>query len=63
MPFATVGAVSGRSLRAANCVAAVVAVEAGRITFSTLFAFLHALPMLPARLLGWTPGPGERAMA
>ena len=33
------------------------------ITFSALFAFLHALLMLPARLLGWTPGPGERAAA
>lgn len=33
------------------------------ITFSALFAFLHALLMLPARLLGWTPRPGERAMA
>jgi hypothetical protein len=26
------------------------------ITFSALFAFLHALLMLPARLLGWRPG-------
>ena len=25
------------------------------ITFGALFAFLHALLMLPARLLGWTP--------
>ena len=25
------------------------------ITFSALFAFLHALLMLPARLLGWRP--------
>ncbi len=25
------------------------------ITFSALFAFLHALLMLPARLLGWKP--------
>ncbi|GAA3912424.1 hypothetical protein [Luteimonas lutimaris] len=27
------------------------------ITFSALFAFLHALLMLPARLLGWKPAP------
>ena len=27
------------------------------ITFGALFAFLHALLMLPARLLGWTPTP------
>ncbi|MFC5576914.1 hypothetical protein ACFPOA_02660 [Lysobacter niabensis] len=27
------------------------------ITFSALFAFLHALLMLPARLLGWRSGP------
>ncbi|MCF7221548.1 hypothetical protein [Marilutibacter chinensis] len=27
------------------------------ITFSALFAFLHALLTLPARLLGWRPGP------
>ena len=33
------------------------------ITFSALFAFLHALLMLPARVLGWTPKPSERAMA
>ena len=33
------------------------------ITFSALFAFLHALLMLPARLLGWKPKPGEAAMA
>ena len=33
------------------------------ITFSALFAFLHALLMLPARVLGWTPKPGQRAMA
>ena len=25
------------------------------ITLSALFSFLHALLMLPARLLGWTP--------
>ena len=25
------------------------------ITFSALFAFLHALQKLPARLLGWKP--------
>lgn len=25
------------------------------ITFSALFAFLHAVLMLPARLLGWKP--------
>jgi len=25
------------------------------VTFSALFAFLHALLMLPARLLGWKP--------
>lgn len=33
------------------------------ITFSALFAFLHALLMLPARVLGWTTNPGQRAMA
>ena len=33
------------------------------ITFSALFAFLHALLMLPARVLGWTPKPSQRAMA
>ena len=27
------------------------------ITFSAVFAFLHALLMLPARLLGWKPTP------
>ncbi|GGD34582.1 hypothetical protein [Pseudoxanthomonas indica] len=27
------------------------------ITFSALFALLHALLMLPARLLGWRPRP------
>ena len=27
------------------------------ITFSALFAFLHAVLMLPARLLGWKPAP------
>lgn len=33
------------------------------ITFSALFAFLHALLMLPTRLLGWKPKAGEAAMA
>jgi hypothetical protein len=33
------------------------------ITFSALFAFLHALLMLPARLLGWRPRPATQAMA
>jgi hypothetical protein len=33
------------------------------ITFSALFAFLHALLMLPARWLGWSPKPGASAMA
>ena len=32
------------------------------ITFSALFAFLHALLMLPARLLGWKP-KADAAMA
>ena len=27
------------------------------ITFSALFAFLQALLMLPARVLGWKPAP------
>lgn len=27
------------------------------ITFSALFAFLHAVLMLPARALGWRPEP------
>ena len=27
------------------------------VTFTALFAFLHALLMLPARLLGWRPRP------
>ena len=27
------------------------------ITFSALFAFLQALLMLPARMLGWKPAP------
>ena len=27
------------------------------ITFSAMFALLHALLTLPARLLGWRPGP------
>lgn len=27
------------------------------ITFSAVFAFLHALLMLPARMLGWKPTP------
>ena len=33
------------------------------ITFSALFAFLHALLMLPARLLGWRPAPSSSALA
>ena len=33
------------------------------ITFSALFAFLHALLMLPARLLGWKPVSPNAAMA
>ncbi len=33
------------------------------ITFSALFAFLHALLMLPARLLGWKPRPTVQAAA
>ncbi|HWS77217.1 MAG TPA: hypothetical protein VN205_02460 [Thermomonas sp.] len=33
------------------------------ITFSALFAFLHALLMLPARMLGWAPKPGASAAA
>lgn len=33
------------------------------ITFSALFAFLHALLMLPARLLGWKPRSVEAATA
>ena len=33
------------------------------ITFSALFAFLHTLLMLPARLLGWKPSPSSHAMA
>lgn len=33
------------------------------ITFSALFAFLHALLMLPARVLGWRPTPARGAMA
>ena len=32
------------------------------ITFSALFAFLHALLMLPARLLGGRPRPTVQAM-
>ena len=32
------------------------------ITFSALFAFLHALLMLPARLLGWKPKTAAPAM-
>ncbi|QNU14355.1 hypothetical protein [Thermomonas sp. XSG] len=31
------------------------------ITFSALFAFLQAVLFLPARLLGWRPGPGTAA--
>ncbi len=33
------------------------------ITFSALFAFLQALLMLPARLLGWKPQPGAQPVA
>ncbi|QDA57315.1 hypothetical protein [Thermomonas aquatica] len=33
------------------------------ITFSALFALLHALLTLPARLLGWKPKAGEAALA
>lgn len=33
------------------------------ITFSALFAFLHALLMLPARLLGWKPASPSASMA
>ena len=33
------------------------------ITFSALFAFLHALLMLPARLLGWKPSVPVAALA
>jgi hypothetical protein len=33
------------------------------ITFSALFAFLHALLTLPARLLGWRPRPATQATA
>lgn len=33
------------------------------ITFAALFAFLHALLMLPARLLGARPRPAAQAMA
>ena len=33
------------------------------IAFSALFALLQALLMLPARLLGWTPKAGDRALA
>ena len=33
------------------------------ITFAALFAFLSALPMLPARLLGWRPRAGTPATA
>jgi hypothetical protein len=33
------------------------------ISFSALFAFLHALLTLPARLLGGRPAPATRAMA
>jgi hypothetical protein len=31
------------------------------ITFSALFAFLHALLTLPARLLGWRPAQAHSA--
>ncbi len=30
------------------------------ITFTALFAFLQALLFLPARLLGWRPGPARQ---
>lgn len=33
------------------------------IAFSALFAFLHALLMLPARLLGWKPNAPTSSMA
>ena len=33
------------------------------IACSALFAFLHALLMLPARLLGWKPQRGAHAIA
>lgn len=33
------------------------------ITFSALFAFLQALLMLPARLLGWKPRSHDAAIA
>jgi len=33
------------------------------ITFSALFAFLHAVLTLPARLLGWRPRSGTAATA
>lgn len=33
------------------------------LTFSALFAFLSALLMLPARLLGWRPRAGTPATA
>ena len=33
------------------------------ITFSALFAFLSALLMLPARVLGWKPTPSSALMA
>ena len=33
------------------------------ITFAALFAFLHALLTLPARLLGWRPRPAMPATA
>lgn len=33
------------------------------ITCSALFAFLHALLMLPARLLGWRPRHAAHAVA
>ena len=33
------------------------------ITFSALFAFLSALLMLPARVLGWKPTPSSASMA
>ena len=33
------------------------------ITFGALFAFLHALLMLPARMLGWKPQSTAQAAA
>ena len=33
------------------------------IGFAAVFAFLHALLTLPARLLGWRPRPAPHALA